>query len=151
RHRVRRVAVPVIAVLLIAGAVSAYIVGGGASAPAATIAGGCDGHDELCDRPLTEIVLPATHNSMSAPLPGWFSAEQDRSIGGQLQDGICGLLLDTHYADKLFNGRVRTYFSSPEDIKLIKDQDGVSQASFDAAMRLRERLGFRGEGKRGMY
>jgi MFS family permease len=151
RHRVRRVAVPVIAVLLVAGAVSAFVLGGGASAPAATIAGGCDGHEELCGRPLTDVVLPATHNSMSAPLPGWFSAEQDRSIAGQLQDGIRGLLLDTHYADKLPNGRVRTYFSSPADIALIKDQDGVSQASFDAAMRLRERLGFRGEGTRGMY
>jgi hypothetical protein len=151
RHRVRRVAVPVIAVLLIAGAISAFVAGGGASAPAATIAGGCDGHEELCDRPLTDVVLPATHNSMSAPLPGWFSAEQDRSIGGQLQDGIRGLLLDTHYADKLPNGRVRTYFSSAADVDLIKDQDGVSQESFDAAMRLRERLGFRGSGTRGMY
>ena len=52
------------------------------------------------------MVLPATHNAMSAPLKGWFAAEQDRSIGGQLEDGIRGLLRDTHYADNLGNGRV---------------------------------------------
>ena len=62
--------------------------------------GRCNGHAALCDRPLDEVVLPATHNSMSAPLPGWFSAEQERPIGGQLEDGIRGLLLDTHYADR---------------------------------------------------
>ena len=95
--------------------------------------------------------LPATHNSMSAPGNGWFSSEQERPIGGQLQDGIRGLLFDTHYADKLPNGRVRTYFSSKEDLDLVKNQDGVSEASFEAALRLRERLGFRGEGERGMY
>ena len=62
----------------------------------------------LCDRPLDEVVLPATHNSMSAPLPGWYSAEQERPIRGQLDDGIRGLLLDTHYGDRLPSGRVRT-------------------------------------------
>ena len=67
------------------------------------------------------------------------------------QDGIRGLLFDTHYADKLPNGRVRTYFPSQEDLDLVKNQDGVSDASFEAALRLRERLGFRGEGERGMY
>ncbi len=88
---------------------------------------------------------------MSAPLQGWFAAEQDRSIGGQLEDGIRGLLLDTHYADRLANGRVRTVIQSRADLDLVKDQDGVSDASFDAALRLRDRLGFRGAGKRGMY
>ena len=67
------------------------------------------------------------------------------------QDGIRGLLFDTHYADRLPNGRVRTFFASKEDLDLVKNQDGVSDASFDAALRLRERLGFRGEGERGMY
>jgi hypothetical protein len=149
-RRVRRVAVPAIAVLVIAGAVAAFVGGGGTSAPAATIAG-CNGHAALCDRPLDEVVLPATHNSMSAPLPGWFSSEQERSIGGQLQAGIRGLLLDTHYGDKLDNGNVRTFFESKDDLDLVKGQDGVSDKTFDAALRLRERLGFRGEGTRGIY
>jgi hypothetical protein len=150
RRLARRIAVPAIAALLIAGAATVLVSGGGASAPAATSAG-CNGHRALCDRRLDEVVLPATHNSMSAPLPGWFSSEQERPIGGQLADGIRGLLLDTHYADKLPNGRVRTYFASAADVDLIKGQDGVSPQSFEAAQRLRDRLGFKGEGTRGMY
>jgi uncharacterized membrane protein HdeD (DUF308 family) len=150
RRRVGRVALPVIAALVIAGAVAAFVGGGGASAPAATISR-CNGHAALCDRPLDEVVLPATHNAMSAPLPGWFSAEQERPIGGQLSDGIRGLLLDTHYGDKLANGRVRTFFKSPEDLDLVKGQDAVSPTAVAAATRLRARLGFRGKGERGMY
>jgi hypothetical protein len=150
RRARRRLAVSVIAALVIAIVVGAFVAGGGVEEPAAAITG-CNGHAELCDRPLDEVVLPARHNSMSAPLPGWFSAEQDRSIGGQLQDGIRGLLLDTHYADKLANGRIRTHFGSPEELGLAVRQDGVSEHSAAAARRLRERLGFRGEGTRGMY
>jgi hypothetical protein len=150
RRRARRLAVPAIAVLLIAGTVVAFLSGGGASAPAATIAA-CEGHAALCDKPLDEVVLPATHNSMSAPLKGWFAAEQDRSIGGQLEDGIRGLLWDAHYADRLPSGRVRTVINSREDLDLVKNQDGVSDESFAAALRIRDRLGFRGEGERGMY
>ena len=150
RRRARAVAVPVVAALVVAGAVAAFLAGGGASAPAATVAR-CEGHAALCDRPLDEVVLPATHNSMSAPLPGWFSSEQERGIGGQLQDGIRGLLFDTHYGDKLADGKVRTVFESKADLDLVKNQDGVSEESFEAALRLRERIGFRGEGKRGIY
>ncbi len=150
RRGLRRIVVPAIAALVIAGAFAAFYAGGGVTAPAVAVSG-CNGHDELCDRRLDEVVLPATHNSMSAPLPGWFAALQERSIGGQLEDGIRGLLFDTHYADRLANGRIRTYFSSDEDIIRTAAQDGVSQQSIDAAMRLRERLGFRGSGERGMY
>ena len=52
-------------------------------------------------------MLPATHNSMSAG-PDWFSSQQDAPIADQLADGVRGLLIDTHYADRLPNGRVRT-------------------------------------------
>ena len=46
---------------------------------------------------------------------------------------------------------MRTVINSREDLDLVKNQDGVSDASFAAALRIRDRLGFRGEGKRGMY
>ena len=105
----------------------------------------------LCDRPLDEVALPATHNSMSVPLPGWYSAEQERPIGGQLEDGIRGLLLDTHYGDRLASGRVRTYFDSAEQRREATTEDAVSPEAISSALRLRERLGFRGEGTRGMY
>jgi hypothetical protein len=150
RRRARRLAVPVIAALVVGGAVAAFLAGGGASAPAASVST-CEGHPALCDRPLDDVVLAATHNSMSAPLPGWFSSEQERGIGGQLQDGIRGLLFDTHYGDKLDSGKVRTVFESKADLDLVKNQDGVSDETFEAALRLRERIGFSGKGTRGIY
>jgi hypothetical protein len=149
-HRVPRIAVPLIVTLAIAAAFAAFYVGGGATTPAAAVTG-CNGHEELCDRPLDKVALAATHNSMSAPLAGWFSALMDGPISEQLADGVRGLLIDTHYGDKLANGRVRTDFSSRADLRAAVHQDGLSDESVDAALRLRDRLGFRGSGERGMY
>jgi hypothetical protein len=146
----RRLAVPLVAAALI-GATVAIFVGGGGTTTAAPAAGPCNGHAALCDKPLNEVVLPATHNAMSVPLPGWYSAEQDRPIAGQLDDGIRGLLIDTHYADRLPNGKLRTYFGSREELRRQARQDGVPPDAVDAALRIRERLGFSGEGERGMY
>ena len=138
----------VLAVLVVVG----FAAGGGISEPsAAAPVERCNGFAELCDRTLSQVVLPATHNSMSAPLPGWFSTMQERAIGGQLADGIRGLLIDTHYADKLRNGRVRTQLGGPDDIRRLIADDAVSQSSIDAALRLRDRLGFQGAGERGIY
>jgi hypothetical protein len=149
RRTGRRLAVVTIAAVLIAGAGTLFVTSGGTSEAAPAVAG-CNGHEELCDRPLDRVVLPATHNSMSAPLPGWFSSQQDAPIDDQLADGIRGLLIDTHYADHLPNGRVRTDASGGGPQKLAA-QDGVSEESRAAALRLRDRLGFSGEGERGMY
>ena len=151
RRRSPRAAVPLVAGLLIAAAVAAFALGGGTEAPAQAAITQCNGAAVLCDRRLDEVVLPATHNSMSVPLPGWFSALVERPIGGQLEDGIRGLLIDTHYADRLSNGRTRTFFGSKAERLRAIAQDGLSDESVDAALRLRERLGFRGEGKRGIY
>jgi hypothetical protein len=151
RHRVRRLAVPALAMLLIGGAVATYLTTGGASETAAASVNTCNGYAALCDKTLPEVVLPATHNAMSAPLPGWFSSEQERGIGGQLDDGIRGLLLDTHYGDKLSNGRVRTDVGSDSNLRMIISQDAVSNEQVQAALRLRERAGFKGKGTRGMY
>jgi hypothetical protein len=151
RRHSGRIAVPVVTALLIGGAFAAFVLGGGTDAPAQAFANRCDGAAELCDRTLPEVVLPATHNSMSAPLPGWFSAEQERGIDGQLADGIRGLLLDTHYGDRLASGRVRTYFGSRDQLHEAATHDGVSPQAVDSALHLRERLGFRGKGRRGMY
>ena len=65
----RRLVVVGIATGLIVLAVGIF-VGSGGTTTAAPARGGCDGHRELCDRPLDEVVLPATHNSMSVPLSG---------------------------------------------------------------------------------
>jgi hypothetical protein len=150
RVRLRRILVPVSALLLAGGATVAYATAGGIDEPVPVISG-CNGHAELCDRRLDEVTLAATHNSMSVPLPGWFASLQERPIEGQLEDGIRGLLLDTHYADRLANGRTRTYFGGEEELRRVAEQDGVSPSSVEAAQRLRERIGFRGSGERGAY
>ena len=102
----RRLVAAGVAMVLIAGAWAVFLAGGGATqaAPAVT---GCNGHRALCDRPLDSVVLAATHNSMGAG-PGWYAAQQDAPIADQLADGIRGLLIDTHYGDRLPDGRVRT-------------------------------------------
>jgi hypothetical protein len=150
RARRRRIAAVLVPAVAIVAVVAAFLGTGGAST-AAPADGTCNGHAELCDRPLDEVALPATHNAMSVPLPGWFSSEQEVPIAEQLRDGIRGLLIDTHYGDKLANSRVRTDFGSVEELRRRARQDGVSPESVDAALRIRERLGFKGEGERGMY
>jgi hypothetical protein len=146
----RRFAPVAIAGLVIAVLVGAFF-GSGGTTTAAPARGACNGHRELCDRPLDEVALVSTHNSMSVPLPGWYSSVQERPIGDQLHDGVRGLLIDTHYADRLPNGKVRTFFGSPGELSERAKVDGVSEAGLAAALRIRDRLGFEGEGERGMY
>jgi hypothetical protein len=148
--RRRTLVTAAIAAVVIVGVTAAFL-GTGGTTTAAPALGACNGHDQLCDRALAQVALPATHNAMSVPLPGWYSSEQDRPIADQLRDGIRGLLIDTHYADLLPNGRLRTDFASHEELVRQAKQDGVSSAAVDAALRIRERLGFAGQGTRGMY
>jgi hypothetical protein len=137
-----------IAAVLIAATIAVFVSTGGTTTAAPAVGTTCNGFDALCERPLNKVVLPATHNAMSVPLPGWYSAEQETPIATQLADGIRGLLIDTHYADRLPNGKLRTEFGSNSK---IANQDGVSPDAVDAALRIRDRLGFEGQGKRGMY
>ena len=143
----RRALVALVPVVLVGVAVAAF-VGSGAVSTAAPATGGCNGHEELCDRPLPEVAVASTHNSMSVPLPGWYASMQEAPIADQLRDGIRGLLIDTHYADLLPNGRLRTDLT---DFENSVRQDGVSQQAVEAALRIRGRLGFTGQGERGMY
>jgi hypothetical protein len=143
----RRLAAIAISAMVVLLAIGVFIGTGGTST-AAPAAGPCNGHVELCDRPLTRVAMVATHNAMSVPLGGWYSAEQDHPIIDQLDAGVRGLLIDTHYADRLSNGKLRTVIG--ENIQKFR-QDGVSQNAVDAALRIRDRLGFAGNGKRGMY
>ena len=58
----------------------------------------CNGYPELCGKRIDQVTIPATHNSMSAASePGWFLPNQRYGIIRQLDDGIRGLLIDTHY------------------------------------------------------
>jgi hypothetical protein len=152
RRRVpRRLVASLTAAALIAAAIAVFVGSGGTTTAAPANNGPCNGSAALCERPMDQVVLPATHNAMSVPLPGWYSAEQDRPIADQLADGVRGLLIDTHYADRLSDGKLRTYFGNPQELRRQAQQDGVSPDAVDAAIRIRERLGFSGKGERGMY
>jgi hypothetical protein len=59
----------------------------------------CNGHVELCDRPLNEVVFATTHNSMSISQYGWLWPSHDGTIADQLAAGVRALLVDTHYWD----------------------------------------------------
>jgi hypothetical protein len=149
-QRRRAILAALVAGAIVVGSVAAFVGGGGATTdPPAPVA--CNGSRALCQRTLDQIALPATHNAMSVPLPGWFSAEQEDPIAAQLGAGIRGLLVDTHYADRLPNGRLRTYVGDPKQLLRKAGADGVSPSAVDAALRTRERLGFSGKGKRGIY
>ena len=144
----RRVAAAVVLAGVLVAAAVGGVVGTGALDAAAPAQAACDGSAALCDRPFNEVALAATHNSMSAPLPGWYSAEQENAIPAQLDAGIRGLLFDTHYATRLPNGRLRTDFNGE---LAGPTADDVSPQVRQAALRLRGRLGFSGRGTRGMY
>ena len=58
----------------------------------------CNGHAQLCDRRLNEVVFLGTHNSMSAASePGWYFPHQLTGIRAQLDAGVRLLLIDTYY------------------------------------------------------
>jgi hypothetical protein len=59
----------------------------------------CNGHVELCDRPVNEVVYAATHNSMSIAEYQWIWPSHDGTITSQLNSGVRSLLIDSHYWD----------------------------------------------------
>lgn len=59
----------------------------------------CNGHAELCDRPVNEIAYVTTHNAMSIADYGWIWPSHDGSVSNQLNAGVRGFLIDSHYWD----------------------------------------------------
>lgn len=98
----------------------------------------CNGHAELCDRTVDQVVFPGTHNSMSAQTYAhWLFPQQEKGIGTQLDDGIRALLIDDHYGQQVGDD-VRT------DLDLRKEgaalRETLGSAAYDAAIRIRDRL-----------
>jgi hypothetical protein len=112
----------------------------------------CNGSANLCEKPLAEVVLPATHNAMSgADIPGYLFANQDHAIAQQLEDGVRGLLIDTHYGIPANGGAVKTdlgKFTSAERREYVR---GLGQEAVDAALAIRDRLVTGGEGEHQIY
>ena len=56
----------------------------------------CNGYEALCDRRFDEVVFPTSHNAMSNADDGWIAPNQQHGMKRQLEDGIRGMLIDTH-------------------------------------------------------
>lgn len=60
----------------------------------------CNGHAELCDRPLDEVVFAGSHNAMAAADRSFLSAMQDLTMTDQLEQGVRALLIDAHHWER---------------------------------------------------
>lgn len=113
-----------------------------ATAPART----CNGSAALCELRLNEAVFAGTHNAFSAAdSPGWFIANQRRTIDRQLRDGIRLFLIDTHWGVEDDRGRVRTDFDA-EGRSRNRVAAALPPGELQAVQRLAGRLGVSGEG-----
>lgn len=110
----------------------------------------CNGHLDLCNRPLDQVVFPASHNSMSAAdQADWMFPNQEKSIPLQLEDGIRGFLIDVHYGMPAGN-RVKTVLDD-EVAARTKYEAVLGKEGVQAAMRIRDRLVGVDEGGRAVY
>jgi hypothetical protein len=141
---------PVVLGVAAIGAVAAIVAGGGGDEAAPAVAPStCNGFAALCDRPLNDVSLAATHNSMaSVTIPTFLFGQQDGTIADQLDFGIRGLLIDTYYGDKV-GGRVRTDLESLP--KRTAAEHEIGKPAVQAALRIRSRLERQGPGRRGIY
>jgi hypothetical protein len=141
------VAAVLVAVVVVTGAER------GQPARAAVPAEGCNGSKALCGRQLNEIAFAGTHNSFSAAdSPGWYIANQLRTIPRQLDDGIRLFLIDPHWGIQLDNGKVLTDFETEQ-----RDRNKVVKALPPDVLKAAERLvghqlgGDRSEGERDVW
>jgi hypothetical protein len=65
------------------------------SVPPAT----CNGSTALCDRSFDKVSVVMTHNAMSNAEDKFAAPNQNKTVANQLQMGVRGLMLDTHYYD----------------------------------------------------
>jgi hypothetical protein len=128
------------AVIIIGGAI--FIAGGGTSETAQAIETvGCNGSEELCDRTLDEVAVPAAHNAMSAVTnKDWLLGQQDAGFADQLHDGIRGLLIDAHYGQPTEEGKVKTDLSDLDGGERATYQRDLGPEALDAALRIRDRI-----------
>lgn len=111
----------------------------------------CNGHAALCDRPFDTVALPTTHNAMSNQDDGWAFPNQPHGLTAQLDDGVRGMLLDTHAwegglylchgycelgATPLVDGlsEIRAFLEAhPGEVLSLLFEDGISPAETASA------------------
>jgi hypothetical protein len=153
RLRGRRLprAVPIVAVALVVavGVAVAAVLSDGNATPVARV-GRCNGHAALCDRRVDQVAFLTTHNAMAAAdEPGWLFAAQDVGISRQLDDGVRGLMIDTHYGVGTTRG-VATQVTA-ENSKRAKLVAEVGERFVATAERLGRRIGRSPSGERQVF
>ncbi|MEL7207131.1 MAG: hypothetical protein AAGK32_02690 [Actinomycetota bacterium] len=100
---------------------------------------GCNGSVALCERPLDQVTVPATHNSMSAAEDGYLVANHVTGIAEQLDAGYRGLLIDTYYGLSTDDG-VLTDVAPPTgaDRELLLEEMGEEAVAAAEALRARQ-------------
>ena len=152
QHRRRHVRARAVAGALVVLALAmGFLVSRGAGEPEGSQeVSACNGHRELCDRPLDDVTFAAAHNSMSAASePGWLFAGHEKGIRQQLDGGVRSLLIDTHYGVKTKKGVASVLQKGSKSRTKIVDEAG--EQFVETAERLRGRLGYRGGGKKQVY
>jgi hypothetical protein len=88
------------------GAALALLAGVAVPSTAGAAKKPCNGHPGLCAKTLNRVVLPGTHNSMSAEALDWNLPNQTYGIPGQLARGARAFLIDTYYGRQNPDGTV---------------------------------------------
>jgi len=150
--RRRRVALGTAAAVLIGVVTLGVISAFNGSSEASPSLSECNGSAELCREPLADVAFPAAHNAMSgADVPGYLFPSQDHAIPQQLEDGVRGLLIDTHYGVPANGGKVKTDLGKLTSSERQEYVDEIGQEAFDAALRIRDRLVTGGDGEHQIY
>ena len=146
----RRLIAPAVAIIALVGLVAILAGGDGDGAPALAPLT-CNGHVQLCARPLNDVAFAATHNSMaSVTIPTWLFGQQDGTIAEQLEHGVRGLLIDAYHGEAVPGG-VRTQLGRIDSSKRKAAEREIGAAAVDAALRIRARLGHQGRGTPGIF
>ena len=148
--RPRRVATATaVAALALGAVVAAAVAANDPEAPPFEIRA-CNGSQRLCDRTVDELVFPSTHNSFSAAdQPGWLFAQHEKGIPAQLDAGVRGLLIDTHYGVPTERG-VYTVLERRSTSR-EKIEAPLGEQFVETAERLRGRIGYTGGGEKEVF
>ena len=98
----------------------------------------CNGHVLLCDRRLNDVVIAATHNSMSSSEDGFLLANHSKGIISQLDAGYRGLLIDLLYGLEPVRTPVVVTDRAPTPEKRKQLVQDLGEAAVRSAEQLRQ-------------
>ncbi len=142
RSLAARAALPALIVLGL-GVVGVLLLSQNDNASALFDPDACNGHVELCERPLDEVTMAASHNAMSSTATGFYLPNHLSTIRAQLDHGVRAFMIDTVYGRPATNGTIRT------ELDLV-DVDSLDSEALIAAEAVRARQGA-DLGDRGVY